>query len=334
MKKIVAFLTVLCGCCIFLFSGTATAATAKAPDRDYQRIVVLSDAHYPSKTLATKNPEKRQSRVDNKLKTAQQVNSWNDVNLVVFTGDMVQLSGNKQNYVWAKQFVDKVKKPKAIIAGNHEYFFADQEDAKGKMKHSSLMEQQVKLQRFLKTYNMADLYYTKDMGNYLLVFLSPTVASGQYSCEMNAKEMDWLAKTLQSNKNKPTLIFFHAPLQGTLLQYNKSVNTAKAIAQPAEELENVLLANPQVILWVSGHTHTKATNPSFDNPVNWYHGQILDVHNPTLDGDTIWTNSLYLYPDKIVIKTFNHATGTFMDNLTRTVDVAKIMKKAATEQAA
>ena len=51
------------------------------------------------------------------------------------------------------------------------------------------------------------------------------------------------------------------------------------------------------------HTHTPPTQPTFANEVNYYHGKLLDVYNPTWDGKQVWTNSLYLYKDKIVIKT-------------------------------
>jgi hypothetical protein len=40
-----------------------------------------------------------------------------------------------------------------------------------------------------------------------------------------------------------------------------------------------------------------------------------------MEDDTIWTNSLYLHPNKIVIQTFNHQTGEIEDALTRTIDV-------------
>ena len=53
--------------------------------------------------------------------------------------------------------------------------------------------------------------------------------------------------------------------------------------------------------------------------MNYYHGKLLDVYNPTWDGKQVWTNSLYLYKDKIVIKTYDHKKGEWMDQLTRTV---------------
>ena len=79
------------------------------------------------------------------------------------------------------------------------------------------------------------------------------------------------------------------------------MGSPRSFAQPSAKIDQILILNPQIKLWVSGHTHTPPTQPTFDNDINYYHGKILDVYNPTWDGKTIWTNSLYLYKDKIVI---------------------------------
>ena len=44
----------------------------------------------------------------------------------------------------------------------------------------------------------------------------------------------------------------------------------------------VLADNPQVFLWVSGHTHTAATNPNFAAPVNRYKGRIVNLYKAAL----------------------------------------------------
>ena len=38
----------------------------------------------------------------------------------------------------------------------------------------------------------------------------------------------------------------------------------------------------------------------------------------------IWTNSLYLYPDKVVIKTYNHEDNAWLPQLDRTVLTPKL----------
>jgi len=77
--------------------------------------------------------------------------------------------------------------------------------------------------------------------------------------------------------------------------------------------------NAQIFLWVSGHTHTPATNESFASGINLYEKQVTNIHNGDMNRGTIWTNSLYLYPDKVVIKTFNHKKGVWMENTERII---------------
>ena len=105
----------------------------------------------------------------------------------------------------------------------------------------------------------------------------------------------------------------------TLKTYKWFINTPNFIAQPAEALHALLTGNPQVFLWVSGHTHTSPLEESYASPVNLYEGHVTNVHNKDMNRGTIWTNSLYLYPEKVVIKTYNHEKNTWLPHLDRTV---------------
>lgn len=108
-------------------SGSATSGkvASSAPDgRDYERIVVISDLHYPTKT-GTDDPELRQYKIDNKQKCLQEINGWDDVDLVAFPGDMVALTGTMDEMNTVKAFTDNLNKPKVFTAGNHEIFYRD-----------------------------------------------------------------------------------------------------------------------------------------------------------------------------------------------------------------
>jgi len=318
MKKI-AFLLILFNCFSCLLLGENFTALA-AEQVSYERVVIISDAHYPTRISETENPKAFLSHVDKKLKAADTINSWKDVSLVVFTGDLIARLPSEKSLNNALQFYDRITQPKTVIAGNHEFFYAP-EMKNGKKQTASTEQRRQNLRNFKEIFDLPNLYFTKNLGGYLLVFLSPDAVHGKYKVEMSQNQLQWLEKTLQANAATPTLIFYHAPLVGTLDTYYKGINSLGNTAQPAGELERILMNSPQVILWVSGHTHTPAVNPSFASPVNYYHGRILDIHNSTMEDDTIWTNSIYLYPDKIVIQTFNHQTGEIEDALTRTIDV-------------
>ena len=81
----------------------------------------------------------------------------------------------------------------------------------------------------------------------------------------------------------------------------------------------LITANPQVFLWVSGHTHTPPTEESYASPINIYAGQVTNIHNTDMKRETIWTNSLFLYPDKVVVRTFNHQEKAWHPELERTI---------------
>jgi hypothetical protein len=38
-----------------------------------------------------------------------------------------------------------------------------------------------------------------------------------------------------------------------------------------------------------------------------------------MNRETIWTNSLFLYPDKIVVKTYDHKRGAWLPDFDRTL---------------
>jgi len=302
-------------------SGSATSGkvASSAPDgRDYERIVVISDLHYPTKT-GTDDPELRQYKIDNKQKCLQEINGWDDVDLVAFPGDMVALTGTMDEMNTVKAFTDNLNKPKVFTAGNHEIFYRDVFTKKGDVISASESVKKQHLENYQKVFS--PLHSTKEMMGYLLIFLSTDDVTGNLPTEMSKDELEWFKKTLDANKKKPTIVFFHAPLTGTLIPYNDKVGSPRSFAQPSAKIDQILILNPQIKLWVSGHTHTPPTQPTFDNDINYYHGKILDVYNPTWDGKTIWTNSLYLYKDKIVIKTYDMDKHETLDNLTRTVQI-------------
>jgi hypothetical protein len=70
-------------------------------------------------------------------------------------------------------------------------------------------------------------------------------------------------------------------------------------------------------MWVSGHTHTGPVQPSYAAPVNLYDGRVTDVHNASMDQG--FTNSLYLYPGKVLVRTYDHSKGVWLEKLDRTI---------------
>jgi predicted MPP superfamily phosphohydrolase len=303
---------------LFVFLSGACPSWAQA--KDYISLVVLSDSHLPGRLLPEKN------------KVLDTVNGWADVDAIAVTGDITESSGTREEYAFAKGFFSRLKKPVYPIMGNHDYIYDSGPD--GKMRKGSAESRQSKLRLFQETFGLPATHYEKRFGRYLGLFISNDDLLSPYLTVMSSGTLAWLQDELQHNPGAPTMIFFHAPLEGTLQNHNEVTGRPGFIAQPADRLREILTRNPQVFLWVSGHTHLGATNASFANPkINLYEGQVMDIHNSDMDGrsylsendvtttthDTIWTNSLFLYPDRVVVKTYDHKKGAWLDKLTREI---------------
>lgn len=287
----------------------------------YYRIVVLSDAHLPVKSFNIKNIDKSDKIIAAKNKVLEDINSWQDVGAVAVLGDVVGDTGTDKEYAYAESYFSKLHKPKFFVVGNHDYIYQNNTSANGSYIKGDTDSRRLQLSKFKKTFALYELYYAKKVEGYLLIFLSVDSLDSSYLTQLSSEQLSWFKETLKSNPKVPTIVFFHAPLKGTLSNYNNTANKPNFIAQPEGEIDEIINNNKQIVLWVSGHTHTPATNASFASDINLYRGRVLNVHNADMDRETIWTNSLFLYPNKIVIRTFNHSTEKWMNNLERTIAI-------------
>jgi 3',5'-cyclic-AMP phosphodiesterase len=288
----------------------------------YQRIVVLGDPHLPFSTERYTDPAIQDRIVAAKIKVRDDINGWDDVSLVAVVGDLVAETGIIQEYETAQTYFAHLSKPLALVDGNHDFAYTDKRGPTGNFPRGDAASRRLKFQRFRDTFGMSALSYTKTLGNYFLVFLSAEMETSTYLLQYSPEQLQWLHDELQKHNNQPTLIFTHPPLKDTLSHYNKNANTPGFYAQPSEALHQLLADNPQVLLWVSGHTHTPATHPDFASKINWYDDRVLNLHNMDMDKETIYTNSIYLYDGQIVIKTFNHQSGQWADELERVLPVS------------
>jgi 3',5'-cyclic-AMP phosphodiesterase len=283
------------------------AAAASDPDRSYHSIALIGDPHLPGKNL----PEKGE--------VVQTINNWEDIDLVVVLGDICKETGTVAEYAAAKECFSRLHKPLRLVVGNHDYIYEDETDSKGRKAKASPTARQLKLARFSETFGMKEIYGSERVGNYLLAYLSTDDLESGYLAKLSEEQVVWLSDTLIRNRNLPTIIFFHAPLAGTLKTYNEYANTPSFIAQPAIRLQDLIRKNPQIFLWVSGHLHVPATNESYNSPVNVYEKQVTVIHNADLERKWSWTNVLYLYPEKVIVRTYDHGQKRWRPDLERTI---------------
>jgi Icc protein len=292
----------------------------KSKERNYHRIVVLSDAHLPGKNIPMKQ------------KTIETINSWPDVDMVVGLGDICEEFGTVEEYAYAKKFFAQLNKPFYPIVGNHDYMFED--NLPGRFVIANYAIRKKKLERFKETFSLQEVFYSKRVGPYQLIFLSTDHLSSDNLCEMSGRQIDWWQSELSKNKDVPTIIFFHAPLKGALMgKFRLIADDKSGIAQSHRKIHRTLLENPQIFLWISGHIHLAPTHASFNHKINTYEQRVGVIPNCDMTGgslmsendygtkghNNVWTNSLYLYPEKVVVKTYDHKNGYWWDELKREI---------------
>jgi 3',5'-cyclic AMP phosphodiesterase CpdA len=271
-------------------------------------IVVFGDPHLPGK-----HPQMKEEVLEH-------INEWKDVDMVVAMGDLCSKTGTVEEYTYVKTYFSKLKKPLSVITGNHDFIYMDELDSNDKLQHASKEIQEAKLKRFQTTFNLPKLYYSMVKESYLLLFLSAD--DPNHLAELSKEQLAWLEQELQSHPKMPTIVFFHAPLDNTLETYNRWVNTPNFVAQPKKKIHELLQANPQLFLWVSGHTNTSAKEASFASKVNQYE-HVTNIHNSDMNKDIIWTNSLFLEENFVSIKTYDHSKQEWIDTLDRHIAVPK-----------
>ena len=304
-KRLLLLLVILVGLAGF-FSGSQgnpLSAGALAPPH----LVILGDPHLPGKFLGEKE------------KVLGTINSWSDVTLVVAVGDICEDLGTEKEYAAAKLVFSRLTKPYVPVPGNHDFIYDDIKRPNGKRMKGTAAEKQKKLARFQQTFALPALYHSKPVGNYQLIFLATDEVQSDQLTRLSPKQLDWLRAELKRHLKNPTVIFFHAPLSGTLSNYNKYANSTDFVAQPEDDIRALLRENPQVFLWVCGHMHVPATNKDFRADINFFENRVYTLHNSDMNRETIWTNSVFLLPDKVVIKTYNHRLGAWLPELEKTL---------------
>ena len=303
MKKLIAILFTL----LWIAAPGWTGADAAAAERPYRGIALIGDPHLPGRNLPAKE------------ELIRTIGGWNDIERVVVLGDICRETGTTAEYAFAKKFFGRLGKPVRLVAGNHDYIYEDETDKEGRKVQASPAVRRKKLARFAETFGMKRVYGEERLGGYLLVYLSPDDLETDHLTQLSAGQLAWLKALLGRHRDLPTIAFYHAPLAGTLRAYNKRIDSPGFVAQPADRLHDLIRANPQLFLWVAGHLHVPATNESYSAPVNLYEGRVTVIQNSDLERKRPWTNVLYLYPERVLVRTYDHRQRSWRPDLERTI---------------
>jgi len=281
-------------------------------------IALVADPHLPYKASKLKDAAEGAARTAAKEAMRADINAWSDVQRLVVLGDIAGERGSPEEYAAARSFLAGFTAPLRPITGNHDFIYADTYNAQGNIVRCAPDLRAKKLGYFKAEMGLDSLQREEKLGGYELVYLCADSLDKKHQVGLSPESLAWLDDCLARNASLPTIVFFHAPLEWTVIA-NGSRASGDSAAQPAAAIGEILGRHPQVFLWVSGHTHTKPSDPSFASPINLYDDRVMDIHCPDADRVDLYTNSLWLYPDHVLIRTYDHRKGAWLEALDRRV---------------
>ncbi len=104
-------------------------------------------------------------------------------------------------------------------------------------------------------------YYSFDHGPVRCLVLDTVNPHGGWQGSLDARQLRWLQAQLAGAVIRPVILFSHHPLE-TLVNDTRPPGADRRVLGP--ELRDVLLAHPNVVAWVNGHTHAHAVTAISD----------------------------------------------------------------------
>ena len=220
---------------ILVFLIFSTAAYAKN-----LKFVQVTDVHLSSDGSTFSNRDVTFS-AQNLKKAISSINKLNNVDFVVFSGDNIDVSNEKDLRIFC-EITKNLKVPYYIIPGNHDAYKLF---GISKETYMNIVREYDKYQKSNKTYFY--FFPTPDFIVIMMDGVTPTIPSthGYYSDEM----ISWLDDVLTKYKNKKAIIIQHFPL---IPPYN---NKSHEVLEPEKYFE-ILTRHENVFAILSGHYHT------------------------------------------------------------------------------
>lgn len=97
-------------------------------------------------------------------------------------------------------------------------------------------------------------YYTFDKGNVRCIVLDTVNPNGYDNGSLDQTQMTWLTNLLATSKSKYVLVFSHHT-SGTMDNLLVATGGDTSTRVLGDAVVSLLLANPNVIAWINGHTH-------------------------------------------------------------------------------
>lgn len=285
--------------------GSKTAeATTSSPTPAKYTLAVISDLHVRKGNMASLK------------KAVETVNSLPEVSSVAILGDICEKVGSARELNLAADLVKTFSDPVMAVPGNHDFIYKDEVKKNGKKERGTKAGQKQKLENFKDAFGQKGIRFSRKVGGHLLVFL-PIDARGQKPlAQLSKSTLEFFAETLQKNPKLPTIVFCHAPLEGSY-EREGGLKPIHANVQPADDIETLLRKNPQVFLWCAGHLHIKPSSNDFTSKANKV-GKVTVIHVPNVTESSGWARILELSPEAAIVRTCDLRTGKFIKKHERT----------------
>lgn len=294
-------------------SAAKSATTSSAASPSFG-LAIMSDLHVANENL---------SMLKEAVKT---VNGLPGINAVAITGDLCHTVGNSAQIERTADLVKKFTDPVWAVIGNHDFIYQSELKSDGKKKRGSPAEKKAKLARFQKLLNQKSIRFSRKVGGHLLVFL-PIDALGEKALAcLSETTLTFFRETLEQNPKLPTIVFCHAPLEGSY-EAKTSLGDLHGNAQPAKAIRNILDDNPQVFLWVAGHIHFHPSSKDFTSKANKV-GHVTVIHVPNVPEQGAWIRVLKLTPEKAIVRTYDVKNKKFLSRHDRTFEHKNTTKKS------
>lgn len=302
-----------------VLTGCTAAPTTPAPTPEAGesgprpvRVLLLSDPH---------TQEGRHSLTAAKLRDALDEYKALKPDLLIVNGDVTD-RGYVAEY---ETFFESVrsslgaKLPIAITTGNHEFYDKEASD-------------ETELARFLAASGQKTPYSALKVAGVHFVLLATemwkTAPKNPEWSWLTPAQLEWFEQTLAANRDIFTIVLLHQPLQDTVI-WSHGGNDFGGSGQ-VKELKAILAKNPQVKLWLSGHTHQRIEAESntaqigetrFLSLGSTAYQIYLDANGQAKDRDWEASQSrlLEIWPDRIELKSRDHQAKQWLDQVALTL---------------
>ena len=200
---------------------------------------------------------------------------------VVFLGDMVRCYATPREYDAVRDFVSKLGRPFTAVAGNHEWFFASEDDDSPlygeTWEAASEDEARAKLDAFQNFWRLESLWRAFDSPLGRFVFLSLDCVGHWKQEVLSDAQLAFLGEQLDTDL--PLFVFCHAPVlldsRLDLVYYDEE---RSASVELEGQLKEAFLRRAAPTFWMSGHIHLNPNHYLFA-PYR-AGGEVWQIHCP------------------------------------------------------